>query len=129
MKPGLMPGLQKEVTFTVAPDMCPAFDGEVVHQVCSTWMIVQYMELAGRMVLVDFLEPNEEGVGSHASCDHMGPAQVGAAVRVVATAADVNERELVCDCAAFRGEKMIAMGKTVQKIFPKDVLERILRIG
>jgi predicted thioesterase len=87
------------------------------------------MELAGRMVLVDYLDPYEEGVGSHVSCDHMGPAPVGSMVRVVATAADASERELVCDCVAFRGEHMIAAGKTVQKIMPKAVLERILRAG
>ncbi|MBI5763127.1 MAG: thioesterase [Planctomycetes bacterium] len=127
MKDGLVPGTQKEVSYVVTPEMCPAFDGEVVHQVCSTWEIVHYMELAGRMVLLDFLEANEEGVGSHASCDHMGPAPVGSSVRVVATATDVSERELTCDCVAFRGDRMIAAGKTVQKVFPREVLERILK--
>jgi fluoroacetyl-CoA thioesterase len=127
MKPGLTPGAQAEISFTVEPHMCPAFDGEIVHQVCSTWEIVHYMEVAGRKVLADYLEPQEEGVGSHASCDHMGPAPVGSTVRVVATATDVNDRELVCDCVAFRGEHMIAAGKTVQKLFPREVLERILR--
>jgi fluoroacetyl-CoA thioesterase len=127
VKDGLVPGTQKEVTYVVTPEMCPAFDGEIVHQVCSTWEIVHYMEVAGRMVLLDFLEPHEEGVGSHASCDHMGPAAVGSSVRVVATATDVSERELSCDCVAFRGDRMIAAGKTVQKVFPREVLERILR--
>ncbi|MEK6642890.1 MAG: hotdog domain-containing protein [Planctomycetota bacterium] len=127
MKEGLVPGTQKEVSYVVTPAMCPAFGGEVVHQVCSTWEIVHYMEVAGRMVLLDFLEPHEEGVGSHASCDHMGPAPVGSTVRVVATATDVSERELSCDCAAFRGDRMIAAGKTVQKVFPREVLERILK--
>ena len=129
MKNGLVPGIQAEVSFTVAPEMCPAFDGEIVHQVCSTWEIVHFMEMAGRKVLMDFLDAGEEGVGSHASCDHMGPAPVGTTVRVVATVADVNERELVCDCAAFRGDRMIATGKTVQKVFPRETLERILRKG
>lgn len=127
MKEGLVPGTQKEVSYVVTPEMCPVFDGEVVHQVCSTWEIVHYMELAGRMVLLDFLEPHEEGVGSHASCDHMGPAPVGSTVRVVATATDVSDRELACDCVAFRGDRMVAAGKTVQKVFPREVLERILR--
>ncbi|MBK8270225.1 MAG: hypothetical protein IPK83_18785 [Planctomycetes bacterium] len=51
-------------------------------------------------------------VGSHVSCDHLGPAPVGTTVRVIATAADADERELVCDVVAFVGEKMIASGKT-----------------
>ncbi len=127
MKPGLTPGIQQETTFEVTEAMCPAFDGVVVHRVCATWTLVRFMEVASRKVLVGFLEPHEEGVGSHASCDHMGPAPVGRRVRVIATATDVSDRELVCDLVAFCGEQMIASGRTVQKIFPRDVLDRLLK--
>lgn len=127
MKAGLAPGNQAEVAFRVTEEMCPAFDHVVVHRVCSTWTIVQYMEVAGRKVLAPHLEVHEEGVGSHVSCDHLGPAPVGADVRVVATASRVGERELICETTAYCGEKTIAEGKTVQRIFPKDVLRRILK--
>jgi predicted thioesterase len=127
MRVGLEVGAVAEVSFTVTPEMCPAFDEQIVHEVCSTWEIVHYMEVAGRKMLTPFLEPDEEGVGSHASCDHAGPALVGTQVRVVAKAVVANERELVCDCSAYRGDRLIATGKTVQKIFPREVLERILR--
>ena len=126
MKPGLVPGIQTQVTFEVTAEMCPAFDGEVVHQVCATWTIVHYMELAGRKILIEYLEPEEEGVGSHVSCDHLGPAPLGTRVRVIATVADVNDRELVCDVVAFRGDRMIASGKTVQKVFPRAILRQML---
>jgi len=129
VKEGLVPGASAEVSFVVLEAMCPAFDGRVVHRVCSTWTLVHHMELAGRKVLVDFLEPEEEGIGSHVSCDHLGPARVGSIVRVVATARDVTDRELVCDTVAFCGERMIAAGRTVQKVFPRAVLERILSKG
>lgn len=126
MKPGLETGTQREISFDVTMAMCPSFDGVVVHMVCATWTIVEYMEKAGRLVLVDFLESDEEGVGSHVSCDHLGPAPVGSTVRVIATAADADDRELVCDVVAFVGEKMIASGKTVQKVLPRAVLKRLL---
>jgi len=114
------------VLLHVTEGMCPAFDGVVVHRVCSTWTIVQYMEVAGRKLLAPYLEPDQEGVGSHVSCDHLAPAPVGSEVRVIATARDVTERELVCDVAAFRGRRMIAVGRTVQKVFPRAMIERIL---
>lgn len=126
MKAGLVPGIQAEVSFEVTEAMRPVLDDVAVHAVCSTWTLVHYMELAGRRVLVRYLEPGEEGVGSHVRCDHLGPARVGATVRVIATAADADERQLVCDVAAFCGERMIAAGRTVQKVFPREVLERIL---
>lgn len=129
MKPGLRPGIQEQVFFEVAEEMCPAFDGEVVHRVCATWTLVQYMEVAGRKILMQFLEPHEEGVGSHVSCDHLRPAPVGEKVRVTATVARMNDRELICDVAAFCGEQLIASGKTGQKVLPRTVLKRVLRGG
>lgn len=129
LKAGLAVGDRREVTFEVTEAMCPAFGGEVVHRVCATWTLVHYMELAGRRVLVDFLEPDEEGVGSHVTCDHLAPAAVGRTVRVVATATGVSERELVCAVTADCGDRRIASGRTVQKILPRDVLERMLKKG
>ena len=129
MKDGLVPGIQAEVSFEVTEDMRPIFDDVAVHQVCSTWSLVHYMELAGRRILMQHLEPHEEGVGSHATCDHLAPAKVGRTVRVIATVADASDRELVCEVVAFNGDRLIARGKTVQRIFPRPVLARILQRG
>src|SRR5436190_1223944 len=129
MKPGLVPGVQAEVSFVVKEDMRPIFDGIAVHDVCSTWTLVHYMELAGRKVLLEYLEPHEEGVGSRIECDHVGPARIGRTVRVVATVASASDRELVCDMAAYVGDRLIASGQTVQRVFPRAALERILERG
>ncbi|MBX3396195.1 MAG: thioesterase [Phycisphaerae bacterium] len=126
MKPGLVVGLERETQFIVTEDMCPAFDGVVVHRVCATWTVVQYMEIAGRLVLAGFLEAHEEGVGTHVSCDHHAPAPVGSMVRVVAKASSVSVRELVCETRAFVGDRLIATGRTDQKTMPRTVLQRLL---
>ncbi|MCB9854989.1 MAG: thioesterase [Phycisphaerales bacterium] len=126
MKPELKPGVEREVSFVVTEPMCPAFDGVVVHRVCATWTLVHYMELAGRRVLVDFLEPDEEGVGSRVVCDHLGPAPIGAEVRVIATATHVTDRILDCDVVCFVGQRAVAKGMTGQRVFPRAVLKRIL---
>jgi predicted thioesterase len=127
VKQGLTPGIQRETSYEVTEAMCPIFEGRLVHRVCATWTIVHYMELAGRLILIDYLGPDEEGVGSHVTCDHLGPAPVGRTVRVEATARDVSERELVCDVVATVDSHVVAMGRTVQKVFPRDVLKRILK--
>ncbi|MCZ6817349.1 MAG: hypothetical protein O7F76_11740 [Planctomycetota bacterium] len=129
MKDGLVPGAQAEVSFEVTDAMCPIFDAVVVHPVCATWTLVQYMEVAGRKVLIEHLESDEEGVGSRVICDHLGTAKIGRTVRVVATVADVTGHELVCDLAAFVGERKIARGQTVQRILPRPALERIFKRG
>lgn len=126
MKTGLKPGVEREVSFVVTEDMCPAFDGVVVHHVCATWTLVHYMELAGRHVLVDFLEDGEEGVGSSVTCEHVAPAPVGSEVTVRATATRVTGRVLDCDVVCRKGDRVIARGTTGQRVFPRAVLKRIL---
>lgn len=126
MKPELKPGISRDVSFVVTEAMCPAFDGVVVHRVCATWTLVHYMELAGRRVLVEFLESDEEGVGSRVTCEHIGPAPIGAEVTVTATATRVTDRELDCDVVCTRDGRIIATGMTGQRVFPRAVLNRIL---
>src|SRR5215468_5938755 len=122
MRPELVPGISRSVEFVVDDSMRPAFDGVAVHNVCSTWTLAHFFELAGRKVLVDYLEPHEEGVGSHVSVDHVSPAKVGRPVRVTATAVEVSDRRLVCDVVATVNDRVIATGRTIQGIYPRPVL-------
>ena len=104
MKPGFEPGITRSLTIIVTPDMCPAFDGVVVHRVYSTWSVAHHFELAARKVLVDFLEAHEEGIGSHVSVDHLAPCPVGGEGRVEARLVEVNRAHhvrVVCECRAF----------------------------
>jgi len=82
MKPGFTPGLFREIVVEVTEAMCPAIDGVIVHRCYSTWSAAHHFELAVRKLLVDFLEDDEEGVGSHVSVDHLAPCGLGRTVRV-----------------------------------------------
>ena len=131
MKRSLKIGDTAQVTITVTEDMCPAFDGVVVHSVYSTWSMAHHMELAARKVLKDHLEENEEGIGSHLSIDHLAPVPVGHTVRIVARAAEIGRTTLLCDMIAYhvrpgRSEKVVGTGKQVQRILPKRMLEKLI---
>ena len=129
MKAGFEPGIIRSLEVTVTPDMCPAFDGVVVHRVYSTWSVAHHFEIAARKVLVDFLESGEEGVGSHVSVDHLAPCPVGGQVRVVAELIEVTRdrhTRVVCECRAFCGEKLLAKGLQVQVVMDKEHLKRYL---
>ena len=117
------------MTFEVVDSMRPSFDGVAVHPVCSTWTLAHYFELAGRKVLAEFLEPDEEGIGSHVSVDHVSPARVGRIVSVTATVAEVTDRRLICELQAKVGDRLVATGTTVQGIYPREVLRRLLERG
>jgi predicted thioesterase len=126
MKPLPRVGDAAEVTVTVTEEMCPAFDGVIVHRVYSTWSMAHHMELAARKVLAPHLEEHEEGIGSHLSIDHVAPAPVGHRVRVVAKALEVGPTTLVCEVIAYDGPRVIGRGTQVQRILPKSKLKSLI---
>jgi len=131
MEPCLKIGDTAQVTLTVTEDMCPAFDGVVVHRVYSTWSMAHHMELAARKLLKDHLNDDEEGIGSHLSADHLAPVPLGHTVRIVARAAEIGRTTLVCDLTVYhvrpgRDEKVVGTGKQVQRILPRRKLEKLI---
>lgn len=126
MKPDLKPGGEAEVSAVVTEEMCPAFDGVIVHRVYSTWALAHHMELAARKVLAPHLEPHEEGMGSHLSIDHLAPTPVGKTVRVVATCTELDGSKVVCDVVAYDGERVVGRGKQVQRVLPKEVIQSLI---
>jgi len=126
MKPDLKPGVRAEVSAVITEEMCPAFDGVIVHRVYSTWSLAYHMELAARRVLAPHLEANEEGIGSHLSIDHLAPTPVGKTVRVVATCTELDSSKVVCDVVAYEGERVVGRGKQVQRVFPKEVIQSLI---
>ena len=126
MTPDLKPGVEAEVSAVVTEEMCPAFDGVIVHRVYSTWALAHHMELAARKVLAPHLEPHEEGMGSHLSIDHLAPTPVGKTVRVVATCTELDGSKVVCDVVAYDGERVVGRGKQVQRVLPKEVIQSLI---
>jgi predicted thioesterase len=126
MKPTLKVGSTAEVTAAVTEDMCPAFDGVVVHRVYSTWSMAHHMELAARMVLAPHLESHEEGIGAHLSIDHVAPTPVGHTVRVVAVAAEVAPTTVTCACTAYDGDRVVGRGTQVQRVLPRAKLTALI---
>ena len=131
MKPSLQIGDRAEILIEVTEDMCPAFDGVVVHRVYSTWSMAHHMELAARKVLKDHLNDDEEGIGSHLSVDHLAPVPLGHQVRVTAHVVDIDRTTVVCDTIAYHirsdgSEKIVGTGKQVQRILPKRMLVKLI---
>ena len=129
MNPPPAIGEQAEVRIRVTREMCPAFDGVVVHEVYSTWTMAHHMELAARKVLLPHLEDHEEGIGAHLSIDHLAPAPLGHEVRIVAEAVAVDPTTVTCEVRAYDvrpdGERLVGRGRQVQRVLPKQTLANL----
>jgi fluoroacetyl-CoA thioesterase len=127
MKSSLNIGDQATVTIEVTEAMCPAFDGVVVHRVCSTWDMAHHMEVAARRVLAPHLGDDEEGIGSHIDIDHVSPAPVGTAMLVRAEAVELDASTLVCTIEARQGDTVFATGRQIQRIFSSATIADIMQ--
>jgi len=127
MKPSLKVGNTAEVTALVTEDMCPAFDGVIIHRVYSTWSMAHHMEVAARKVLSPCLEEHEEGIGSHISIDHLAPTPVGRTVRVVAEAVEIDDSTVVCEICVYDGDRLVGRGRQVQRVLPKKKLQSLIQ--
>lgn len=119
-------GATFEHSITVVTEMCPHFDGAMLHPVLATWTVVHQFEIAGRKLLEPHLEPGEEGIGVHISVDHGSPACVGSVVSFRAVAEASDGRRLRTRMTAGVGDRVIASGLFVQAIVRKDKLAELL---
>lgn len=99
---------------TVSPADLAAFAGGVVHPVYGTAAMVRDMEYAARLVLLDLLEPGEEGVGVEVWCRHLAPVPLGATVELLAAVVEQGDRRLVCRVEAWRDDNLVGEGRIVQ---------------
>jgi fluoroacetyl-CoA thioesterase len=111
--------------FTVQPADFAVLGGNLIHRVCATFTLAREAEYAGRLVLEAMLQPGQEGIGTMVEVIHVSPAFEGEEVSVFAEMQSFNGTELICTFQALVSGRVIARGKTGQRIISK---ERLLEI-
>ncbi len=104
-----------------------AFHDEVLHRVCSTFALARDFEWSSRLFFVEMKEEHEEGVGTFLQINHQSPAFVGEEIVITATIEEIKGNELVCKIEARVDDRLIADGKTGQKMLTREKLSRIFR--
>lgn len=102
-----------------------AFNGEVLHAVYSTFAMARDMEWSSRLFFLEMKENDEEGVGTHLSIDHLAPAFVGEELVILAKVISLTGNELICDIEVKVGGRVVAKGKTGQRMLKKDRLNKL----
>lgn len=102
-------------------------DQETLHAVCSTFSLARDMEWSSRLFFIEMKEPDEEGVGTFLSIDHKSPAFKGEELTFTATVEKVAGNELICDIEVKAADRLVASGKTGQKMLKKEKLREIFR--
>ena len=124
-KPGDVKTYRKVVTDS---DLAP-FHGETLHPVYSTFSLARDFEWSSRLFFLEMKEEDEEGVGTFLSIEHKSPAKVGEEVIITARIETILDNELICIIEARSGDRLIASGKTGQKMLKKEKLNKLFGHG
>lgn len=125
MKNIFKPGDTKVYKKRVTEDDVAAFHGITLHRVCSTFSLARDFEWSSRLFFIEMKEDDEEGVGTFLSIDHKSPAFVGEEVIFTATVEKIEGNELICSIEARVVNRLIAIGKTGQKMLKKEKLKQL----
>ncbi|MFC4456286.1 thioesterase family protein [Deinococcus sonorensis] len=95
-----------------------------LHPVYATYQIARHFEEAGRLLLLPYLEPGEDAVGSALSVEHLASALPGMRVNITATLDSQDGRRLVASLKAVSelGD-LIATGHTTQHVMSAQRLQ------
>ncbi|MBC8045867.1 MAG: hypothetical protein H7Y00_03680 [Fimbriimonadaceae bacterium] len=115
----------KAYSKTVHVNEVAEFDSGTVHQFYATFHLAKDAEWSTRLFVLEMKESDEEGIGTFIEIYHHAPALIGNIVNFYAKLEEVNNHEIICSFEAKVGERLIARGKTGQKILKKEKVERI----
>lgn len=128
MKRNIKNGDIREYRKIVQPEDVASFHGRVVHEVYATFALARDVEWTTRLFVLDEKEDDEEGVGTFLSIDHKGPAFVGEEISICGTVDQLVGNELICSFEAKAGGRIVAVGKTGQKILKREKINSLFKV-
>lgn len=118
-------GDQKTFIRIVRPEDIAEFEAGEVHAFYSTFALSRDAEWAGRLFVLEMLEPHEEGIGTSLQVKHRSPALVGQEVVITSEIEEIVDNKITCSFTAKVQDRLVATGTTGQMILTKEQVNQI----
>jgi len=118
-------GDRKTFERVVRAEDTAAFETGTVHPVYATFALTRDAEWSSRLFVLEMKEEQEEGIGTFVNVKHVSPAFVGNTVLFEAVIDELKGNEVNCSFIAKVEERIIAEGRTGQKILLKEKIEKL----
>ena len=102
-----------------------AFESGMVHPVYATFALARDAEWCSRLFVLEMKDDDEEGIGTFVEVKHFSPAFVGDTVLFEAAIDELKHNDVNCFFTAKVGERLIASGRTGQKVLAKTKIEKL----
>ena len=128
VKNPFIPGDIKVYTKVVQSTEIAAFESGMVHPLYATFYLTKDAEWSTRLFVLEMKEEDEEGIGTFIEVYHRSPVLVGSSVDFYATLEEVQGNAIICSFIAKVGDRVIADGRTGQKILKKAKLNEVIEV-
>ena len=118
-------GAVKKFSRIVSENDMASFDSVSVHPVLATFALGRDAEWVCRLFVIDMKETGEEGIGTFLEIEHQTPAFLGEMVTYTGIFDEQMGNAVICKFEAHVGERLIATGRTGQKILMKDKINQL----
>jgi len=126
VKNPFIPGDIKIYSKVVHSSEIAAFESGMVHPLYATFYLTKDAEWSTRLFVLEMKEEDEEGIGTFIEVYHRSPVLVGSKVDFYATLDEVEGNAIICSFSAKVGDRVIADGRTGQKILKKEKLNAVI---
>lgn len=127
MKNIFKPGDTKTFERVITAQDVAAFESGTVHSVYATFALARDAEWCSRLFVLDMKDDYEEGIGTFVHVTHLSPAFVGDTVLLEATVEELDTNVINCKFTARVADRLIAEGRTGQKILAKQKIEQLFK--
>jgi predicted thioesterase len=125
MKLLFAPGHRFEIVHTVGQNDTATFPTGEVHPVYATFAVAREAEWVCRQFVLAMRDADEEGIGTFVEVQHRSPALPGQEVRFTGILEAVQGNEVICRFEAHVGTRLVAEGRTGQKILKKERISKL----
>ncbi len=125
MKNRFKSGDRKTFAKKVEQQDTATFESGMVHPVYGTFALGRDAEWACRLFVLEMKEDDEEGIGTFLEVYHQSPVLQGSEVLFTAVVESISGHEIICSYQAHSSNRLIANGRTGQKILKKDRLNKL----
>lgn len=123
------PGDSKIYMKIVCVQNAATFHGELLHPVYATFPLARDFEWSSRYFFLEMRDEDDEGMGTFLQIEHQSPSSIGEEVTIKATVESIIGNELICSIEAQSGDRVMASGKTGQKMLKSKKLKKLFGHG
>lgn len=103
------------------------FDSGNVHPVLATFALGRDAEWVCRLFVIELKDDDEEGIGTFLEIRHHNPAFIGETVEYTGIFDHQTGNTIVCEFKSFVGNRLIATGRTGQKIIKREKINQLFK--